>query len=133
VAPAGYVALGHLFKHAGDYNPPVAPDLMCVRRDLVTRDMLGARIWDDHGSRANADLTIYRIDAVDDTAVGAGTFFGHPAGTGTAPGPQTVYCLRASGRPAARTVEAATRRLKARLRAMQKAGQSSPVQLPLRL
>ena len=133
IAPPGYVALGDLFQHANHYNPPVLRDLVCVRKDLVTRGTLGAPIWDDHGSRARADLTLYRIDPVDDEAVSAGTFFGFPRNRSTPPGEQTVYCLLGSGRSAKKTVQAETRRFAARARARRKKGEPSPFRSVMRV
>ncbi len=59
IPPDGYVALGDVFNSGYDF--PSQSDVMCVRRDLVSRALIGAEIWADHGSGADADFDSFAI------------------------------------------------------------------------
>lgn len=59
VAPDGYVALGDVFMRG--YDNPDQYDIMCVRRDLTTRAVIGSEIWADHGSGADHDIDTFEI------------------------------------------------------------------------
>jgi len=97
--PKGYITLGHIFIRRdakSDYNPPDdATDrvdkFMCVHESLVVPGKL-TRIWDSKGVKANAGVSIWRIDAIDEkTAFGGYTFYCHPD-EDKAPD-VAVYCL----------------------------------------
>jgi VPS62-like protein len=88
IAPNGYVALGPVVTRG--YDPP-ASDLgfVCVRFDLVTQGTIGPLIWDDKGSGAHEDVSVYSIlPQGGDIAVG--TFY---AQNNYNPPSGTVYCL----------------------------------------
>ncbi len=59
IAPDGYVALGDVFVRG--YDNPSQHDVVCVRRDLTVRGLIGAEIWADHGSGAKQDLDTFAI------------------------------------------------------------------------
>lgn len=59
IPPAGYVACGHVSQ--GGYDSPNVPELRCLRFDLAKSVVLaGNLIWNDSGSGANDDVSIYR-------------------------------------------------------------------------
>ncbi|WP_144394522.1 Vps62-related protein [Pleionea sediminis] len=59
IAPEGYVALGDVFVNG--YDNPSQNDIMCVRKDLTSRGVIGAEIWADHGSGADHDIDTFEI------------------------------------------------------------------------
>jgi hypothetical protein len=64
VAPFGYVACGHVFQKGYDKpttsNSPGLDKLRCLRYDLATQVDLGGLIWNDKGSGADRDVSVYR-------------------------------------------------------------------------
>ncbi|HEX7316671.1 MAG TPA: Vps62-related protein [Pyrinomonadaceae bacterium] len=72
VAPDGYVSIGCVCN--GGYNPPVIPQYMCVRKDLTTSAQGGPLIWNDRGSGANMDVSLYQIVDVPGTFVAQGNY-----------------------------------------------------------
>jgi hypothetical protein len=59
IAPFGYVACGHVVQRG--YNKPDVPELRCLRYDLAKSIVIaGNLIWNDKGSGANMDVSIYR-------------------------------------------------------------------------
>jgi uncharacterized repeat protein (TIGR01451 family) len=65
IPPAGYYCSGHVFVEG--YNAPTLPNspgldkLRCVRADLMTEVQLGALIWNDQGSGADDDVSVFRV------------------------------------------------------------------------
>lgn len=102
VAPVGYVALGHLMRLRCDSGgPPTASDsagLMCVHKSLVRKANLGDVIWDDAGSGADRDVTLFQVVPVDSTkAYAADTLIGVPnysTSPGAPPAGTNPYVLR---------------------------------------
>ncbi|MEM8930727.1 MAG: Vps62-related protein [Acidobacteriota bacterium] len=74
MAPDGYVALGGVAQRG--YDKPDRPDIRCVRADLVERASFGSLIWDDKGSGADDDVSIYAIESPGGTI--PGTFHPQP-------------------------------------------------------
>ncbi|MCO7225150.1 Vps62-related protein [Pleionea sp. CnH1-48] len=61
VPPEGYVALGDVFVNG--YDNPSQLDIMCVRKDLTQRAVIGSEIWADHGSGADKDIDTFEVIA----------------------------------------------------------------------
>jgi hypothetical protein len=65
----GYICSGHVFQSGYDGpNPSNSPGLgeyRCLRADLVTPVDPGGLIWDDQGSGADDDVSVYRIPRLD--------------------------------------------------------------------
>ena len=59
--PDGYVALGDVFVE--DHREPFPGSLpvMCVRRDLAALGMVGDWIYDDRGSGADRDISVWQV------------------------------------------------------------------------
>jgi hypothetical protein len=71
VAPDGYISIGYV-ANAGNYawwNPPALSNYRCVRRDLIDKAQAGSLIWNDKGSGADADVSLYRIDGFEGSFV----------------------------------------------------------------
>lgn len=62
VPPNGYYSLG--FVCNGGYNKPSISNYACVRKDLVVDAQPGSLIWNDRGSGAYKDVSIYQIIGV---------------------------------------------------------------------
>ncbi len=62
VPPDGYNTIG--FVCQGGYDKPSIPNYVCVRRDFTTETQVGALIWNDQGSGANMDVSLYQIVGV---------------------------------------------------------------------
>jgi len=82
IAPPGYKALGALMRLKTDnYHPPSENEvrnLMCVREDLCVGAKAGdASIWDDEGTWADGDCTLWPIQPKQD-GINAGTFLCYP-------------------------------------------------------
>jgi len=87
IPPQGYVALGHVFTN--NWNPPSLEAVRCVRKDLTYSGKLGNWIYDDRGTGAKEDLSIYQIVAPEEW---------HDQNTGLfAPG--TVFCFNGHTKP----------------------------------
>lgn len=81
IAPPGYKALGYLMKMwTHDSNPPsgdMVAGLMCVHESLVVKGQSATDdIWDDHGTGASTDCSIFSLLPVDNGGINAGTFYG---------------------------------------------------------
>ncbi|MCG5219242.1 Vps62-related protein [Streptosporangium sp. KLBMP 9127] len=61
VPPSGYVALGDLWT--GSWAKPAAGHMVCVRQDLVRRGDVGSMVWWDKGSGADADVSVWNVQA----------------------------------------------------------------------
>lgn len=72
IAPDGYVALGDVC--ATGYNEPAIPNYMCIRKDLVTESSAGTLIWNDRGSGAGMDVSIYQLLGVAGAFVAQGNY-----------------------------------------------------------
>lgn len=60
IPPFGYVVCGHAVAEGHD-SPPNIPNFRCLRYDLAKSVALGGLIWNDRGSGADADVSIYRV------------------------------------------------------------------------
>jgi hypothetical protein len=59
-APSGYVSLGDVAT--GGYDAPSTNDIWCVREDLVVEsDYDPTKIWDDRGSGARMNVSVWAI------------------------------------------------------------------------
>ncbi len=99
IPPAGYVSLGTMtITDAGAHSLPtntfriLTNSVVCVRSDLVVEGTVGDLIWNEVGSSAHHQVSLWKIVAPPG-AVALGTFIG-TAGHAKPAGP--VYCLSAS-------------------------------------
>ena len=92
IPPAGYVSLGTITT--SDAGAPSFPtnSVVCVRSDLVVEGTLGDLIWNEVGSTAVRQVSVWQIVSPPG-AVALGTFIA-TAGHAKPAGP--VYCLSAS-------------------------------------
>lgn len=72
IAPPGYVALSDFMRlRCSSSGPPTADEsanMMCVHASLLTRPAdIGDVIWNDQGSGAQDDMTLFRVSPVDPT------------------------------------------------------------------
>jgi hypothetical protein len=72
VAPDGYIAIG--FVCNGGYDPPSIPSYRCVRKDLAVDAQPGSLIWNDQGSGAHMDVSVYQIVGVTSAFVAQGNY-----------------------------------------------------------
>lgn len=76
--PEGYVAMGLVY--GVDYDKPSRHAVRCVREDLVMAAQAGELIWDDKGSGAASDLSLWSVTPPDAPAgeiyLAPGTFIG---------------------------------------------------------
>ncbi|OPB09597.1 hypothetical protein BFW91_14325 [Pseudomonas fluorescens] len=76
--PEGYVAMGLVY--GVDYDKPSRHAVRCVRQDLVMAAQAGELIWDDKGSGAANDLSLWSVTPPDAPAgeiyLAPGTFIG---------------------------------------------------------
>lgn len=115
VPPVGYVALGYLMRLWNhDTNAPSGDEvagLVCVHESLVVQSMVDSNdIWNDHGTNADHDCSIYSIipdpsklvpadedggNANQTTGVNVGTYYGQEHSTSHSPNPTSprVFCL----------------------------------------
>lgn len=108
IPTVGYVALGYIMRlWVKDQNPPSGSEvegLVRVHESLVVKgEAASDDIWNDHGTHANEDCSIYDIiristDTEPDgqtTGINAGTFYGQRYSTSHDPNPTSpqVYCL----------------------------------------
>ena len=75
IPPPGYVSLGDVAA-PGHFTPPSTNDVRCVRADLVVcGDGIGRLIWNERGSGADEDASVWRLDiSVPPTGVDIGAF-----------------------------------------------------------
>ena len=81
-----YVALGGIVSPGYDKPDYLKPKIACVRKDLVVQGAAGPEIWDDAGSGADNNGSIWAIQPITEGLTG--TFLvnnGHSA-------PLEVYC-----------------------------------------
>ena len=62
VPPDGYLSLG--FVGQNGYSKPFIPNYACVRKDFCKDSVSGLLIWNDKGSGANKDVSIYKLEGV---------------------------------------------------------------------
>jgi Vacuolar protein sorting-associated protein 62 len=84
VAPDGYRAIG--FVCVGGYDPPILANYACLRRDLTVDAQAGSLIWNDQGSGAHMDVSLYQNPSVASTFVAQGNY-----------NPYTGACYKLSG------------------------------------
>lgn len=89
VPPEGYVALGCVGVQG--YSKPELPEFRCVRADLCTEGTEKNIIWNDFGSGAPDDVTLWSVTPADANGVDALTFWAHR--DYRAHPDQRVYCL----------------------------------------
>lgn len=100
IPPTGYVALGHIMRlRTADYNPPSGEEisgLVCIHKDLVSSAALaGYSIWDDKGTWASQDCTLWPIKPRNiNSAIDAETFYGERAKSDHRPQNPDIYCLK---------------------------------------
>ncbi|MGY2682662.1 Vps62-related protein [Pseudomonas tolaasii] len=91
--PEGYVAMGLVYGL--DYDKPSRHAVRCVREDLVMMAQVGDLIWNDRGSGATNDLSVWSISPSDASAgelcLAPGTFIGSDSYTKTG---LAAYSLR---------------------------------------
>lgn len=61
LAPPGYVAVGDVISIG--YNPPSHLNYACIRSDLVEHGKIGPQIWNDRGSGAHKDGSLWTTQA----------------------------------------------------------------------
>lgn len=90
-APTGYVAMGGVVTQGYDKPRPKDVGVYCVRKDLTTEGRVAyPLIWNDKGSGADGNVSIYHISTANPEGIAVGAFYpqrnyGPPMGT--------VYCL----------------------------------------
>ena len=92
IPPAGYVSLGTITTSDAGAPSLLTNSVVCVRSDLVVEGTVGDLIWNEAGSRAVRQVSLWQIVAPPG-AVALGTFIGTP-GHAKPAGP--VYCLSAA-------------------------------------
>jgi hypothetical protein len=60
IPPAGYVAMGTVVT--ANYTQPPLDAVVCVKVDLVVKVAVADLIWNDAGSGADKDLSLWRMD-----------------------------------------------------------------------
>lgn len=68
----GYIGLG--WVGTWGYEKPDIPNLVCIRKDLVEPTRVGNQIWNDKGSGAHQDVTLYSIEGLPNAFVGQGNY-----------------------------------------------------------
>jgi len=61
IPPDNYVALGFVVTRGDRKKQPPKSSAHCVRKDLVSQAGFGNLIWNDKGSGANRDLSLYAV------------------------------------------------------------------------
>lgn len=72
VPPDGYRSLGYVCQ-AG-YDTPSISNYMCVRKDYTTEATVGPLIWNDKGSGAHMDVSLYQVYGVAGAFVAQGNY-----------------------------------------------------------
>src|SRR5262245_35032952 len=72
VPPDGYFSIG--FVGQSGYDKPSLLNYACLRRDLVEQADVGALIWNDKGSGADQDVSLYQIVGVANAFVAQGNY-----------------------------------------------------------
>lgn len=72
VAPDGYLALGFVANNG--YDQPNIPNYRCLRKDLVEDTTAGGLIWNDKGSGASMDVSLYVLTGVAGSFVAQGNY-----------------------------------------------------------
>ena len=93
--------LQSLASNLKNQNPPSGSEvegLVCVHESLVVKGKAQTNngdIWDDHGTGADQDCSIYNIIPDDDNGLIAGTFYGQRHSSSQDPNPTIpqAYCL----------------------------------------
>jgi hypothetical protein len=70
IAPDGYLAIGFICNSG--YDQPSIPSYRCVRKDFVVDAEPGSLIWNDKGSGAHKDVSVYQILGVTSAFVAQG-------------------------------------------------------------
>ncbi|WP_435260545.1 Vps62-related protein [Streptomyces sp. 1222.5] len=80
ISPAGYTCLGAVATNG--YTKPSLNAIRCLRSDLTILGK-GSKVWDDAGSGADEDVSIWQADARDYTGLTSSTF--HASSSHSAP------------------------------------------------
>lgn len=97
VAPPGYRALGGMVRFRvgkSDYAEPSGGEihnLGCVHESLCTEGTIGGEIWNDQGTGASADGSVWSIVSKNGDGIGAQSFYNH--GSYNRPG-EKVYVIK---------------------------------------
>jgi Plant protein of unknown function (DUF946). len=84
VPPDGYLSIGYVAQSG--YSKPSISNYVCVRKDLCVDTVPGPLIWNDKGSGANKDVSLYQIIGVVSAFVAQGNY-----------NPYTGPCYKLSG------------------------------------
>ncbi|WP_435271369.1 Vps62-related protein [Streptomyces sp. 1222.5] len=88
VAPAGYTCLGAV--GVAGYGKPSLNAMRCVRSDLTVAGR-ASKVWDDAGSGAVGDASVWQADAADYLGLTSSTF--HASASHGSPGPSSYRVL----------------------------------------
>jgi hypothetical protein len=75
IAPAGYVAMGTVVT--ASWVQPELTAVVCLREDLVINESVGDFIWNDKGSGANKDLSLWSLQSSSNSLISSGSFCGY--------------------------------------------------------
>jgi hypothetical protein len=73
IPPKGYSAIGDVATRG--WRSPSTGEIVCVRNDLVEKGVVGHNIWNDRGSGAKHDVSIWSISSKDNKKGLNGNFF----------------------------------------------------------
>jgi hypothetical protein len=79
IAPSGYVAMGTVVT--ASWTQPPLDAVVCVRADLTVKGMIGSLIWNDAGSGADADLSLWTVNAASYLHTASGSFCSYASHT----------------------------------------------------
>ena len=70
IPPPGYVAIGNVINLG--YDPPreLKKTYACINADLVVQGKIGPEIWNDKGSKAKSDVSIWAIQPITEGVTG---------------------------------------------------------------
>ena len=90
IAPSGYVAMGTV--STASWTQPPLDAVVCVRADLTTQATIGSLVWNDKGSGADADASLWAMNAASATQVASGSFAAYASHEkGVSP---VSYCIK---------------------------------------
>ncbi|MFT5834712.1 MAG: hypothetical protein ACI97N_002352 [Cognaticolwellia sp.] len=75
IAPAGYSALGTVVT--ASWSQPPLTAVVCLRNDLLWAENISDLIWNDKGSGASSDLSLWNLQASSATLISSGSFFSY--------------------------------------------------------
>jgi hypothetical protein len=98
IPPEGYTCLGQVvtgYDFGTGYAPPSLDAIRCVRRELIAPAAIDRGIWDDRGSGADGDISVWHLVPGGHGGAYLGTFTSVGGSYGIAP-QHPVYTLRDS-------------------------------------